>query len=110
MCGKEERLFRTDVEGSVLSLCEGCSKFGKVISAVKAESTKSRKETKQEMKEPEEEYILEIVPDYGELIKKKREEMGIKQEDFAKQINEKISLIHKLETNHFKPGIGLARK
>ena len=111
MCGKEDRLFRTDVEGSVLSLCSGCSKFGKVISAVRqVEAKKFKKEAKQAIKESEEEYILEIVPNYGELIKKKREEQGIKQEDFAKQINEKIPLIHKIETNQLEPGMGLARK
>ncbi|MFH1323708.1 MAG: multiprotein bridging factor aMBF1 [Nanoarchaeota archaeon] len=113
MCGKEDRLFRTNVEGSILSLCSSCSKFGKVISAVKFESKKSKKEIKQAKqteKEPKEEYILEIVSNYGEIIKKKREEKGITQEEFAKQINEKISLIHKIETNHLEPGMGLARK
>ena len=108
MCGKEERLFKTDVEGSILNLCNGCSKFGKVISVVREE----RKEVKQKivLKPKEEEIVLEVVSGYGDIIKRKREELGIKQEDFAKKINEKASLIHKIEINHFEPPIELARK
>ena len=112
MCGKVSRLFKTDVEGSVLSLCEGCSKFGKVMSVIK-EPKKEKKQIKEETKlteQKEEEFILAIVNDYGGIIKSKREKLGIKQEDFAKKISEKMSLIHKIETNHIEPNIDLARK
>lgn len=112
MCGKEARLFKTDVEGSILNLCEGCSRFGKVILAVKVEEKTARKKEKEiKLDKPKrEEIMLTIVPDYGEIIKQKREQLGIKQEDFAKKINEKSSLIHKIEINQFEPPIGLARK
>ena len=112
MCGKEAKLFKTDVDGSILSLCKDCSKFGKVISAVKVEEKVVRKKEKEvKLEKPkEEEFILTIVPNYGEIIKKKREQLGIKQEDFAKKINEKKALIHKIEINQFEPSIALARK
>lgn len=113
MCGKEARLFKTDVEGSLLNLCEGCSKFGKVVSVVKVEAKKVKKKVKEGIKieQPkEEEFVLTIVSDYGDIIKKKREEKGIKQEDFAKKINEKKALIHKIETNQSEPPVDLARK
>lgn len=112
MCGKEARLFKTDVEGSILNLCGGCSRFGKVISAIKVKEKTARKKEKEIKlgKVREEEIMLTIVPGYGEIIKKKREQLGIKQEDFAKKINEKSSLIHKIEVNQFEPPIGLARK
>lgn len=109
MCGKEGKLFKTDVEGSILNLCEGCSKFGKVVSVVQEQRKAVKKEAKVE-KPKEEEIILAIVPDYGRIIKEKREQLGIKQEDFAKKINEKVSLVHKIEINQLEPGIGLARK
>lgn len=112
MCGKEAKLFKTDVEGSILNLCKECSKFGKVISVLKEEK-EVKKKVKKEIKtgQPkEEEFILTIVPDYGGIIKKKREQWGIKQEDFAKKINEKKALIHKIETNQFEPSITLTRK
>jgi len=58
----------------------------------------------------EEEIVLTIVSDYGEIIKRKREQLGIDQEEFAKKINEKKALIHKIEINQFEPPIDLARK
>ena len=113
MCGKETRLFKTDVEGSILNLCKGCSKFGKVVSVV--EEKKKEKEIKKivpsKVKETKgEEVVLTIVSGYGEIIKRKREQLGINQEDFAKKINEKKALIHKIEINQFEPPIDLARK
>lgn len=109
MCGKESNLFRTDVEGSTLNLCNECSKFGKVISAVRVQVQEKKKESKIESVK-DEEFVLAITSNYGELIKSKREKLGIKQEDFAKKINEKASLIHKIEINQFEPPISLARK
>ena len=109
MCGKEDRLFKTNVEGSILNLCKGCSKFGKVISVVR-EEVKSVKKKLELKKERVEEYILAIVSDYGSRIRKKREELGLTHDDFAKQIKEKASLIHKLEVNHFEPPMSLAKK
>jgi len=113
MCGKESMLFKTDVEGSMLNLCNECSKFGKVIAAVREEEKVVKKASKVEGpkgKAREEETILTIVPNYGDIIKKKREQLGIKQEDFAKKIKEKASLMHKIEINQFEPSINLARK
>ena len=43
-------------------------------------------------------------------IRNKRDELGLKQEDFAKMLNEKESIIHKLETGEFKPSLKLAKK
>ena len=115
MCGKETNLFKTDVEGTILSLCKECSRFGKVISSVqevrKEKETKTRKELPSKAKDiREEEVVLTIVSDYGEMIKRKREQLGIDQEEFAKKINEKKALIHKIEINQFEPPIDLARK
>lgn len=113
MCGKEASLFKTDIEGTIMNVCKGCSGFGKVISVIKQETKKEiKKEVKAqvETKKPEEELILALITNYGEIIKKKREQLGIKQEDFAKKINEKISLIHKIEANQFEPSTSLARK
>jgi putative transcription factor len=113
MCGKETVLFKTNVEGSILNLCKECSKFGKVVSVVKEKEVRVRKPASNSLsraKTKEQESILVIVPGYGDIIKKKREQLGIKQEDFAKKINEKKALIHKIEINQFEPSVDLARK
>lgn len=95
-----------------MNVCQNCSKFGKVISAVRHQVKETKKKIKKqaEVEPPKEDLILAIVPNYGDIIKKKREQLGIKQEDFAKKISEKVSLLHKVETNQFEPNISLARK
>ena len=113
MCGKDTQLFKTDIEGSILNVCKQCSKFGKVISVIREKPKETKKETKGntvKSTEPDKELVLAVIPNYGEIIKKQREILGIKQEDFAKRINEKVSLVHKIETNNFEPNVSLARK
>jgi putative transcription factor len=109
MCGKEAPLFKTDVEGGILNVCQACSKFGKVISVVRevSEIKAARQLERQVIKK---EIVQVIVDDYGELIKKAREKRGLKQEELAKMLAEKESKIQKLESGQFEPSIDLARK
>lgn len=108
LCGKEEKLFKTNIEGTEINVCPSCSKFGKVISAVK-EKTEEKK-LKQEAKK-EIQLITEIiVPDFPKIIREKREGLGISQEDFAKKLNEKESVIRKFETGELKPSLDAARR
>ncbi|MBK5114156.1 MAG: TIGR00270 family protein [Candidatus Heimdallarchaeota archaeon] len=44
-----------------------------------------------------------LVDDYGEVIKQARKEQGLSLEQFAQMINEKASLIQKLEKSEFNP-------
>src|SRR3989338_5048099 len=100
MCGKECALFKSMVEGSEMNVCSQCSKFGKVVSQIKEPLT-GKKQAKLEIKmHSNQELILSVVLNYSEIIKSKRGQLGLNQEDFAKQLNEKISVIHKMETGH----------
>ena len=56
------------------------------------------------------EMSLQLIENFSTVIKQKREKLQLKQEDLAKQINEKVSIIHKVETGHFEPNMDLARK
>ncbi len=107
LCGKETELFRALVEGSELTVCSGCSKYGKVTGKVKA-SVPERK-TQEEKKAAAEEPIEAVVSNFGELLKKKREALELNQSDFAKRIAEKESVLHKLETGGIKPTLDRAR-
>ena len=60
--------------------------------------------------EPQEEKIELIVENYAELVKKKRESIGLTQKEFANKINEKESTIHKIETGVWQPNLILAKK
>lgn len=111
MCGSEQRLFKTNIEGTILNVCGECAKFGKIISAIKIpEKIKPKKNIIITKADPEPEIIERIVDNFAEKIKAKREKLGLKQEDFAKKISEKESIIHKLETGEFQPNMELARK
>ncbi len=106
LCGREGNLTQAIVEGSLLNVCENCAKFGKVI-VIKKE-TKPKQEAKQIKKTPE---IINVIDeDYHSKIKQAREKLGLKQEELAQKINEKVSVIHKLETGHLQPTLLIARK
>ena len=114
LCGKVvENLNRTLIEGVELDVCPECSKFGKVIAPArrfgKEEFIRDRIQKIQNI-QPKEEKIELLVEDYAELIKKRRESMGLSQKDFAIKINEKESVMHKIETGALEPQLELAKK
>ncbi|MEN2974065.1 MAG: helix-turn-helix domain-containing protein [Candidatus Caldarchaeales archaeon] len=53
---------------------------------------------------------FEYVEDFGRLIREARERMGLTQEEFAKQLNEKVTIIKKIEAGEFNPSIELSKK
>lgn len=113
LCGKvDERLFRTLIESVELNVCSDCSKFGKVIASVHRPSPKEQhmKFVQQNNLQEKEEKIELLVEDYADIIKKRRESMGLTQKDFANKINEKESTIHKIETGTLEPQLSLAKK
>ena len=52
----------------------------------------------------------ELVQDYDARIREAREDRGLSQEDLAKQLNEKASLIRKLEHGDILPSDDVQRK
>lgn len=106
MCGAESKLFRVEIEGTELSVCRNCSRYGKVLSAPKPPAPKKQKKPVQK----EEEYVETLVEDFSRLIKQKREEKGLKQKELAAKMAERESLIQKIESGHFTPSLNLARK
>lgn len=110
ICGKEDELYDTIIEGTRLNVCSKCSKFGKVMKKQVIKEERIIKTRKIEEKKPGIETVELINPTYSELIKRKREKLGLKQIELAKKIAEKESLIHKLESGHVEPSIAVARK
>lgn len=109
MCGKETELFITSVEGTDLKVCQNCAKFGKIKTRAKPlEPPKKKKQVEIEEEEPE--IIQTISSDYALKVKNARESLKLKQEELAKKLNEKESVIHKIETGHYEPNIKLAKK
>ncbi|MBI2135107.1 TIGR00270 family protein [Candidatus Woesearchaeota archaeon] len=106
MCGSSGSMLKAEVEGAILTVCGKCSRFGTVLGPVR-----QHEEEKKPLKRAEEPEVMDlIVEDYAGRIKKKREELGLTQQEFAKRINEKESLVHKIESGNFHPDIILAKK
>ncbi len=106
LCGKKNKLVEVIIEGSMLSVCQNCSKFGKTIIIEKKLEEKTKISRRVNIEEEPE----LIVANYSELIKQVREKKDLKQEELAKKISEKESVIHKIESGQLKPSILLARK
>jgi len=102
LCGKIDKTFPVLIEGVELNVCSMCAKHGKILK----KPVIAKKKEKIVAEEQEE----EIVKNYAELIKKKREEMNLTQEEFAKKLNERLSVMQNIENGSLKPSIEMARK
>ncbi len=102
LCGKESSLITAMIESVEMNVCEECARLGTRIQipkqAVRTERT--------EIYEPEE-YVIE---DFHTIIKQARENKKLKQEDAARQLAIKESLLHKIENGSFTPSLRMARK
>lgn len=114
MCGADSQLVLAEIEGVKLQVCIPCARFGRAIKMIpkpevkKKAATKNAEKPEETAAPPEPEWVL--VKDFAKRIREKRESMGLKQKEFALKIAEKESLLHKIETGSFTPGIDLARK
>jgi len=129
MCGKEVPLAsRVRLEGSVLSLCPECARFGTPVDPVPAPpaSTSSdggrfrpgmgvtrpsgprrrleERDLYQEIGE------MEHAPDWGKRIRLAREARLWTPEVLGKKLNEKKSVVLKIESGNFHPPDALVRK
>lgn len=118
ICGKNEILYKTLIEGVEMDVCEECAGLGKKLRSVKEkdefENHANRikiinvKNTKHIPAEKE--TYEEVVENFGEIIKTKREKLGLKQKELAIMAAERESLIQNIESGHFKPNIETAKK
>ena len=108
LCGKNTALFRAEIESVEMAVCQDCIKFGNVLSKIQNSEIQEIKKTPVSKRRSE--LNEEIVENYGKLIKKAREKLNFTQEELAKKLNEKESLIAKLESNSILPSMELARK
>jgi putative transcription factor len=109
MCGAEQpRLRSTSVEGTLLMLCDRCARFGTEVRRPAVRKV-ARPSPRRPAALPEEsEYDLAL--DFPDRIRKARESRGWKREELARKINEKLSIIEKLEKGKMRPDDALISK
>jgi putative transcription factor len=107
LCGKDsENLKKTKIEGAVMKVCSSCSDMGDVVE--KKQKKKKTKKNKKTSRRPRETDTL--ASDYGSRVKEAREERQLSIKELADDLNEKASLIRKVEREDLKPEKALAKK
>jgi len=101
LCGKDTQLCRAIVEGTELNVCASCAKMGKLMSRPQFRQTRSA---------PIAETIEILISGFGKKIRDARERKGLTQKEFAAMLNEKESIIQKIENETFKPTIEKAKR
>lgn len=94
------------IEGAVIEVCERCSKFGTKVNVSPTYIPIKKTIKVSELGETD----LELVPDYGRIIARVRESKGLTRYDLAKKINEKESVIKRVEDEELEPDEELIRK
>lgn len=121
LCGADvPRTKNVAIESTVLSVCASCAKFGdEVTTPVVRRSTMppiiaQRLEARKRRLTPRDVYAdagtMELADDFPQRIREAREARGWKQADLGAKINEKVSVIAKLESGTMDPGDALIRK
>lgn len=130
MCGAETASPTTvEIEGAELDVCDNCTDFGTEVEQQSTASTSTKYSTDSSDSSGSSESsdsgggsssrsrrrdmfddMEEVVQDYDERIRNAREAAGLSQEDLAKELNEKASLIRKLERGASLPSDSIQGK
>jgi len=90
ICGSKDARRKTKIDKAILTVCDKCVGFGEEIRPPAI--MKIRKNIPR-IEEPTD--VLKS--DFSEIIKRSREKKGLKQDQLAKKLNEKSSVIKRIE-------------
>ena len=133
MCGVETPTPKTvKIEGAELQVCASCAEFGTEVSTPSDGTTSTKYSTASSGSSADEsgsassssrssgsrsrrrrdmfDDMDEVVPDFDSRIRNGRESMGLTQAELADELNEKTSLIRKLERGEHLPSDTIRRK
>ena len=121
LCGAEvQRTKMVTIEGTTLSVCQNCAKFGDETGVpirkrpgvpqeiLRRLEARTRRMTVRDVYKTEGEDVL--VDDYAERIRKAREKRGWKQLELGTKVNERVSIIAKLESGVMIPPDSMVKK
>jgi putative transcription factor len=125
ICGKEiHKVKKAKIEGSILTVCEDCAKLGTEVHFAKyGQPSNIKPQTSYGSEIDVSKYVHKVKPfymqsfedfeineDYPKLIRQAREQKGMKRKDFAMMLQERESVIEKLESGRMLPDQKLAKK
>lgn len=105
------------LEGVKMTVCHNCAQHGTKIHKLpikthikKPYSHKKASPIKRQISKKDKIDELEIIPDYATKIRNVRNSRGLNQDQFAQKLNEKPSLLRRIEAGKVEPTIKLAKK
>jgi len=111
------------IDGAELIVCGRCASRATVAKAPKPASftppTKSTPSPSRPRPQPQTRRLppaptvpegVELVDNYGQVVRKARQAMQLSQEDLCRKIAEKVSVLHKIESGRFVPDDSLVKK
>ena len=130
MCGAEtDNPTTIQTEGTQLEVCSNCTEFGTVLHDEERKKSKkssgsgssssgggggtTRQSPPSSGGGPSHDPLDELgtlAPDYDQRVRNARENAGMKQEELADELNEKLSLIRKIERGEMRPSEDVRRK
>ncbi len=97
--------------------CSECAKLGSGIWVIKSERRTKRiakpqlgRSIPRKKQPPKVTEILELVGDFGSMVRRAREGMELSHKDLGRKIGEKVSFLRKIESGKMVPNIMLAEK
>ncbi|MEM2133478.1 MAG: multiprotein bridging factor aMBF1 [Candidatus Jordarchaeaceae archaeon] len=124
VCGKKiiGKPKNVNIEGAELTVCENCVKFGDSLKDLSVTSKGSKtilvspkkviRVKRPRAKLDSKDFFLDedLVEDYAYKIRRAREGKGLSHEELAKKINERVTIIKKIETGKMQPSLALVKK
>jgi len=108
LCGNDsDSLKKAKIEGATLKVCNSCADLGETV---KTKSKKRKKKKKKSRTRRKKRDTKTLANNYGNLVKQAREDEKLSIKEVAESMNEKESVIKKIENQELKPDKSLASK
>ena len=120
VCGRQtDKIVKRQIEGAIVSVCPICARYGGSVSlaAIGRGAKRQRaKKTHVQVRRRRthvtgdlyEKY--EVIENYHLIVRRRREELGMKQKDLAEKLGIKESMLQKIEAGKFTPDIPTCMK
>jgi len=102
LCGSRKANRKAKVEGIIIDVCDKCVKFGEEIAVIEIKPTKKKLPKLEELEKT-------VKPDFHKIVKRERNKKKLTQEELAKKLNEKPSVIKRIE-NGWEPSMKIIKK
>ncbi|MEM5814226.1 MAG: multiprotein-bridging factor 1 family protein [Candidatus Aenigmatarchaeota archaeon] len=97
VCGKAGAGRKAKIEGVIMTVCDKCVSMGEEIMApVKIVFEKKQERVPEEM-------LISVKKDLGQIVKNRREKMGLSQEELARRLLLNVQVINRIEKGWMPP-------